>query len=180
MNKRFFLAWLVVFIAWFIGSFIVHGVLLHADYAQLSNLFRKERRGTSWNWTFALHLACPSLRAEATRLQRSKKPMAVPASSAKKPGDRRVFFNRFGSLSSDVSDPDLFKPGRSGGQARSASPPVWNANELHSMARIRAQFRAHCASQAHGDYGACGKGDLFAAEYMGCSRRLCVLAHGFG
>src|SRR5438105_13676256 len=42
MSKRFFLAWLVVFIAWFIGSFIVHGVLLHADYAQLSNLFRKE------------------------------------------------------------------------------------------------------------------------------------------
>ena len=42
MNKRFFVAWLAVFIAWFIGSFIVHGVLLHADYAQLSNLFRKE------------------------------------------------------------------------------------------------------------------------------------------
>ncbi|HET7364813.1 MAG TPA: hypothetical protein VFJ70_14695 [Burkholderiales bacterium] len=42
MNKRFFLAWLLVFIAWFIGSFVVHGVLLHADYAQLSNLFRKE------------------------------------------------------------------------------------------------------------------------------------------
>jgi hypothetical protein len=42
MNKRFWLAWLVVFIAWFIGSFIVHGVLLHADYAQLANLFRKE------------------------------------------------------------------------------------------------------------------------------------------
>ena len=42
MSKRFFLAWLVVFVAWFIGSFIVHGVLLHADYAQLSNLFRKE------------------------------------------------------------------------------------------------------------------------------------------
>lgn len=42
MNKRFFFAWLAVFIAWFIGSFIVHGVLLHADYAQLSSLFRKE------------------------------------------------------------------------------------------------------------------------------------------
>jgi hypothetical protein len=42
MNKRFLRAWLVVFIAWFIGSFIVHGVLLHADYAQLSSLFRKE------------------------------------------------------------------------------------------------------------------------------------------
>jgi hypothetical protein len=42
MNKQFLLAWLAVFIAWFIGSFIVHGVLLHADYAQLSSLFRKE------------------------------------------------------------------------------------------------------------------------------------------
>jgi hypothetical protein len=42
MNKRFLLAWLVLFVAWFIGSFIVHGLLLHADYAQLSNLFRKE------------------------------------------------------------------------------------------------------------------------------------------
>src|SRR5207245_10494674 len=42
MNKRFFLAWLVVFIAWFVGSFIVHGVLLHNDYAALPNLFRKE------------------------------------------------------------------------------------------------------------------------------------------
>ena|SRR5438067_1893957 len=42
MSKRFFLAWLVIFVVWFIGSFIVHGVMLHADYAQLSNLFRKE------------------------------------------------------------------------------------------------------------------------------------------
>lgn len=48
MNKRFFLAWLAVFIAWFIGSFIVHGVLLHADYAQLSNLFRKEAEAQSF------------------------------------------------------------------------------------------------------------------------------------
>ena len=48
MNKRFFLAWLVLFIAWFIGSFIVHGVLLYADYAQLSNLFRKESEAQSF------------------------------------------------------------------------------------------------------------------------------------
>ena len=27
MNKRFLLAWLVLFVAWFIGSFVVHGVL---------------------------------------------------------------------------------------------------------------------------------------------------------
>src|SRR5438552_18079034 len=42
MNKRFLLAWLVVFIAWFFGSFLVHGVLLHDDYKSLSNLFRPE------------------------------------------------------------------------------------------------------------------------------------------
>ena len=42
MNKRLALAWLVVFIAWFFGSFVVHGVLLHGDYAALPNLFRKE------------------------------------------------------------------------------------------------------------------------------------------
>ena len=42
MNKRFLLAWLVLFIAWFLGSFVVHGVLLHDDYSALPNLFRKE------------------------------------------------------------------------------------------------------------------------------------------
>ncbi|MBV9362340.1 MAG: hypothetical protein JO292_13200 [Betaproteobacteria bacterium] len=42
MNKRFLVAWLVLFIAWFLGSFVVHGVLLHDDYSALPNLFRKE------------------------------------------------------------------------------------------------------------------------------------------
>ena len=42
MNKRFFIAWVVLFIAWMIGSFLVHGTLLHADYANLPNLFRPE------------------------------------------------------------------------------------------------------------------------------------------
>jgi hypothetical protein len=42
MNKKYFIAWIVVFIAWFFGSFVVHGVLLHADYLQLPNLFRAE------------------------------------------------------------------------------------------------------------------------------------------
>jgi hypothetical protein len=42
VNKKFIVAWVVLFVAWFIGSFIVHGVLLHPDYAQLSNLFRAE------------------------------------------------------------------------------------------------------------------------------------------
>jgi hypothetical protein len=42
MNKKFFIAWAVIFVAWMIGSFIVHGALLSADYAQLPNLFRPE------------------------------------------------------------------------------------------------------------------------------------------
>ena len=41
MNKRFLIAWLVVFIVWYAGSFVVHGVLLHADYESLANLFRR-------------------------------------------------------------------------------------------------------------------------------------------
>ena len=41
MNKKFFIAWLVVFVAWMAGSFVVHGALLGADYAKLSNLFRQ-------------------------------------------------------------------------------------------------------------------------------------------
>jgi hypothetical protein len=40
MNKKFVIAWVVVFVAWFLGSFVVHGVLLHSDYLQLSTLFR--------------------------------------------------------------------------------------------------------------------------------------------
>lgn len=42
MNKKFFIAWVVIFVAWMVGSFVVHGVLLHDDYAQLPNLFRPE------------------------------------------------------------------------------------------------------------------------------------------
>ena len=41
MNKKlFFIAWAVVFAAWFMGSFLVHGVLLNAQYTALTTLFR--------------------------------------------------------------------------------------------------------------------------------------------
>jgi hypothetical protein len=42
MNKKFIIAWIVVFVAWFMGSFVIHGVLLRADYMQLTNLFRND------------------------------------------------------------------------------------------------------------------------------------------
>jgi hypothetical protein len=42
MNKRFIIAWIVLFIAWLLGSFVIHGVLLHSDYMHLTGLFRTE------------------------------------------------------------------------------------------------------------------------------------------
>ena len=42
MNKKFAIAWLAIFVVWMLGSFIVHGTLLHADYAKLPNLFRPD------------------------------------------------------------------------------------------------------------------------------------------
>jgi hypothetical protein len=48
MDKRFFISWLVVFVAWMIGSFVVHGTLLRADYMQLSKLFRPETEASQY------------------------------------------------------------------------------------------------------------------------------------
>jgi hypothetical protein len=42
MNKKFLIDWLVIFVVWMLGSFVVHGVLLHADYTALPTLFRPE------------------------------------------------------------------------------------------------------------------------------------------
>jgi hypothetical protein len=42
MNKRFLIGWAVIFVVWFLGSFVVHGVLLHDDYSKLASLFRTE------------------------------------------------------------------------------------------------------------------------------------------
>jgi hypothetical protein len=42
MSRRFLIAWVVVFIAWMVGSFVVHGTLLREDYMSLPTLFRPE------------------------------------------------------------------------------------------------------------------------------------------
>jgi hypothetical protein len=42
MNKKFFIAWIVLFVAWMAGSYAVHGALLHEDYVKLQALFRPE------------------------------------------------------------------------------------------------------------------------------------------
>jgi hypothetical protein len=42
MDRKFLVAWLVLFVVWMLGSFVVHGTLLYGDYAALPNLFRPE------------------------------------------------------------------------------------------------------------------------------------------
>jgi hypothetical protein len=42
VNKKFIIAWIVIFVVWMAGSFVVHGLLLHDDYLRLGNLFRSE------------------------------------------------------------------------------------------------------------------------------------------
>jgi hypothetical protein len=57
MNKKFLAAWLVLFIAWFAGSFIVHDLLLGADYRQLNGLFREPAdAGRHFPLMFLAHL----------------------------------------------------------------------------------------------------------------------------
>ena len=42
MSKKFIIAWIVLFVAWLLGDFVIHAVLLRSDYMQLTNLFRVE------------------------------------------------------------------------------------------------------------------------------------------
>jgi hypothetical protein len=42
VNRKFIIAWVAVFVAWFLGSYVVHGVLLHDDYTKLASIFRPE------------------------------------------------------------------------------------------------------------------------------------------
>lgn len=42
MDRKFLVAWLVTFVAWMAESFVVHAMLLQADYRQLSTIMRSE------------------------------------------------------------------------------------------------------------------------------------------
>ena len=57
MSNRFVIAWVVVFVAWMLGSYVVHGMLLHDDYMKLSNLFRTEADSMHYfPWMIAAHV----------------------------------------------------------------------------------------------------------------------------
>jgi hypothetical protein len=42
MKNNYYLQWATIFVLWFMGSFLVHGILLGDEYAKLPQLFRNE------------------------------------------------------------------------------------------------------------------------------------------
>ena len=57
MNKKFFIAWLVLFIAWMAGDFLVHGTLLKSDYMQLAKLYRSDAESQAYfPWMLLAHV----------------------------------------------------------------------------------------------------------------------------
>jgi hypothetical protein len=38
MNKKFVIAWIVIFVLWMAGGILVHGILLGPDYAAMGNM----------------------------------------------------------------------------------------------------------------------------------------------
>jgi hypothetical protein len=57
MNNKFFIAWVVTFVVWMFGSFVVHGVLLESDYMQLQNLFRTQTDSQQYfPWMIVAHI----------------------------------------------------------------------------------------------------------------------------
>ena len=66
MNKKFFIAWAVLFVVWMAGSFLVHGFLLHDDYAKLPNLMRTEKDAQGLFHFMLLAHVMPKRRGHAT------------------------------------------------------------------------------------------------------------------
>ncbi len=57
MNKNFFIAWLLIFIAWMAGDFLIHNTLLGQDYMQLAKLYRTEAdHGAYFPWMLCAHV----------------------------------------------------------------------------------------------------------------------------
>jgi len=57
MNKKFLIAWVVLFIGWMAGDFLVHGVLLKPDYLQLARLYRSDAESQAYfQWMLLAHV----------------------------------------------------------------------------------------------------------------------------
>ncbi len=57
MNKKFLISWVVIFVVWMVGSFVVHGVLLGAAYADMPNLMRPQAEQQEYfHWMLLAHI----------------------------------------------------------------------------------------------------------------------------
>lgn len=57
MSGKFVRVWVVAFVVWMAGSFVVHGVLLGAHYARLPNLFRQPPEAQQYfHWMILAHV----------------------------------------------------------------------------------------------------------------------------
>ena len=65
MSNKFLIGWIVIFVVWFAGSFVVHGLLLHDDYGRLPTLFRTEADAQNF---FPLMILAHIILAGAPRL----------------------------------------------------------------------------------------------------------------
>jgi len=56
MNQKLIVAWIAVFVVWMGGSFLVHGMILHSEYANLPGLMRTEADANArFQWMIAAH-----------------------------------------------------------------------------------------------------------------------------
>ncbi len=57
MNKQFFIAWIVMFIVYMAGGFLVHGLLLQQEYLGLPSLFRSQEESMPFfHWMIIAHV----------------------------------------------------------------------------------------------------------------------------
>lgn len=57
MNKKFFIAWIVMFVVYMVGGFVVHAILLKADYSALPALFRTDEQSMPYfHWMIIAHV----------------------------------------------------------------------------------------------------------------------------
>jgi hypothetical protein len=57
MSKRFLVAWVVMFVAWMVEGFVVHGLLLSANYLTLPQLFRAQADAQGYfGWMLLAHV----------------------------------------------------------------------------------------------------------------------------
>ena len=57
LSKRFLIAWVVLFVAWMVEGFVVHGTLLGGDYLELPQLFRTQADAQGYfGWMVLAHI----------------------------------------------------------------------------------------------------------------------------